>query len=207
MEASVSIPSSFGALPAKLSVPDEADSLIIFSHGAWGSALECSAAEILGQARHGVLIFDDEVRDVDQLTARFVAAADWVLTYSGTCHLSVGCLGVAEGAVAALRAAAERPWGIGAVVPCGGRLLLADEELDMVRAPALLIVSGSDTSVVATNRHAMERLHETCELKILAGADPRSTAPASLGQVSREARAWFGRHLGIAQTEPVMLHS
>ena len=203
----VTVPLSDGGIvEGDLVVPPRARSLVVFAHGGWGESLEFAIAELLRQSGTATLILDSRKEGGEPLAARVVAACDWVETNPKLCHLAVGTCGIGDGAAAVLRAAGERPWGVGAVVICGGRLDITPTELERVRAPVLIMASGSDLDVLERNRNALRWLHEFCVLKVFAGADPNSTAPGSLQQVAREARGWFARHLGAAQAEPILLH-
>jgi pimeloyl-ACP methyl ester carboxylesterase len=106
------------------------------------------------------------------------------------------CFGASTGAAAALRAAAERPDAVRAVISRGGRPDLAGDALPGVQAPTLLIVGGADEVVIELNRQAMRRMRAPVALEIVAGATHLFEEPGTLEEVSRLAVVWCGRHLG-----------
>jgi pimeloyl-ACP methyl ester carboxylesterase len=105
--------------------------------------------------------------------------------------LAVGLFGASTGAAAALRAAAERPNHVRAVVSRGGRPDLAEEALARVQAPTLLIVGGLDTDVVRLNRYAADELHCEHRVVIVPGATHLFDEPGKLDEVARLASDWF----------------
>jgi pimeloyl-ACP methyl ester carboxylesterase len=113
-----------------------------------------------------------------------------------TSSLPIGLFGASTGAAAALIAAARRAGVVRAVVSRGGRPDLADDALDAVRAPTLLIVGGRDKVVIDMNKHAFERLRAPKRLEIVPGATHLFEEPGALEQVSRLARDWFDHQLG-----------
>jgi putative phosphoribosyl transferase len=134
--------------------------------------------------------------DIPLLAERVVAALDWVRVHPHMASLSVGLFGASTGAAAALIAAAKRPALVRAVVSRGGRPDLADEALEHVAAPSLLIVGGDDHTVITLNQQALARLKSIKELRIVADATHLFEEPGALEQVSSLARDWFLAHLG-----------
>jgi pimeloyl-ACP methyl ester carboxylesterase len=144
-------------------------------------------------ARTGHLRFD-----IDFLASRLLDATAWLLAEPATAPLRIGYFGASTGAAAALRAAAERPDDIGAVVSRGGRPDLARHALGQVRAPTLLIVGGDDTPVIPLNRLAYDALPGTKEMVIVPGASHLFEEPGKIEAVARLAADWFAAHLGAA---------
>jgi putative phosphoribosyl transferase len=81
-----------------------------------------------------------------------------------------------------------------AVVSRGGRPDLAGRNLELVRAPTLLIVGGLDPVVIDLNRQALARLDCVKELVIVPGATHLFEEPGTLERVARLARAWLVHH-------------
>jgi len=133
--------------------------------------------------------------DIPLLTDRLVASIDWAQAHPQTSSLPVGLFGASTGAAAALIAAARRSAKIRAVVSRGGRPDLAEDSLDEVTAPTLLIVGGRDDVVIELNKQAFARLKGPKELQIVAGATHLFEEPGALKTVSRLAREWFTGHL------------
>ncbi len=174
--------------------------LVVFAHGSGSSRLsprnrdfaDRSADAIRGSNRHAELRFD-----ISLLTSRLVHVTDWIRTREDLNELGIGLFGASTGAAAALRAAAQRPERIQAVVSRGGRPDLAGAALGKVRSPSLFIVGGADDVVLQLNRDAIAQLPPTteCELVIVEGATHLFEEPGALDQVASLAGDWFERHL------------
>jgi fermentation-respiration switch protein FrsA (DUF1100 family) len=84
---------------------------------------------------------------------------------------------------------------VGAIVSRGGRPDLADNALDHVRAPTLLIVGGADEGVIELNERALARLPAPKRLQIVPGASHLFSEPGALDAVTEHAVRWFEVHL------------
>jgi pimeloyl-ACP methyl ester carboxylesterase len=135
------------------------------------------------------------VFDIHLLANRLVAAVDWVDEVKGTYRLHVGLFGSSTGAAAAFIAAAELGTRVEAVVSRGGRPDLATEVLPRVRAPALLIVGGADTEVLALNQMAFEHLPGPKSPEIIPGAGHLFSELGALEEVIAGAASWFECYL------------
>jgi putative phosphoribosyl transferase len=134
--------------------------------------------------------------DVDLLSRRLVAVADWLAADKGYAHGSIGYFAADVAAAAALIAAARRPALVGAVVCRGGRPDLVDREiLATVQAPTLLIVGASDHELLGNNRTALSRLPSESALEIVPGATHLFEEPGALDRVTKHASQWFHQHL------------
>jgi len=191
-----------------LVVPKAAAGLVVFAHGSGSSRFSSrnrSVARALGERGLATLLLDllrpDEERDrthvfdIGLLSQRLVAATRWARSFPGLGELPIGYFGASTGAAAALRAAAELPDEVGAVVSRGGRPDLAAGWLHDVRAPVLLIVGGCDTLVLQLNREAQLALGASCALAVVPGATHLFEEPGALEEVSLLAGDWFERHL------------
>lgn len=143
-----------------------------------------------GEARDRAKVFD-----IDFLAQRLVQAVDWAGGRSDLRALRIGLFGASTGAAAALRAAAERPDVVAAVVSRGGRPDLAGTALARVRAPTLLIVGGDDEPVLTWNREAARRFAGPVETAVVPGATHLFEEPGALQAAIRLAVAWFSRRL------------
>jgi len=192
-------------LAGTLSVPPDADGLVVFVHGSGSSRFSprnTHVAKALNQRRMATLLFDlltpDEeanraiVFDIPLLAGRLLEVIRWLNTQPSIKALPLGLFGASTGAAAALVAAAERPDQIRAVVSRGGRPDLADTSLDRVRAPTLLIVGGADYGVIDLNRAALRRLREPKSLRIVPNATHLFPEPGALEAVIELAADWFG---------------
>ncbi len=194
-------------LPGVFALPDEPRGLILFAHGSGSSRLSkrnLFAAEGFFRAGYATLLFDllrdDEaadrrnVFDIALLGSRVVEAIDFVRADDRTFGLPLGLFGASTGAAAALCAAAARRREVDAVVSRGGRPDLAEDWLEKVRAPTLLLVGSRDEQVLSLNRAAQKRLSRA-KLTIIPGAGHLFEEPGALEAVLAAARAWFDMHL------------
>jgi len=198
-------------LDGDLTIPAAARGLVVFAHGSGSSRhsrRNRAVADVLVHAELATLLLDlltgeeeqadmitAELRfDIPLLASRVVAAIDWAQTQAPTSSLPIGLFGASTGAAAALIAAAGRPSAVRAVVSRGGRPDLAEDALDLVTAPVLLIVGGRDDVVVELNQGAYTRLRGIRELTIVPGATHLFEEPGALEEVARLAAGWFGAH-------------
>jgi dienelactone hydrolase len=199
-------------LEGDLSIPKDAQGIVVFAHGSGSSRLSPRnrrVAEQLRQAGLATLLFDLLTKqeetvdmrtghlrfDIPLLARRLVDATDWVQQDEDTRDLPVGYFGASTGAAAALMAAVERPLVVKAVVSRGGRPDLAASALPEVEAPTLLIVGGQDFAVIDLNRDALRHLKAEKQLVIVPGATHLFEEPGALEEVARLAAEWFRKYL------------
>jgi putative phosphoribosyl transferase len=206
VEQSIHIPVPGVELRAEVSVPDDARGLVAMTHASTSdlsSPLSRMAAHELHGAQIGTVLVhlltlgeekEDEVTgqlrlDVKRLAHRIVPMTDWLLDRTG---LGVGLAGTDTCAAAALVAAANRPRAVQAVVSHSGRPDLADDFLQTVYQPTLLLVTGTDDGcVVDANRKALAKLPGRSRLEVVAGPIRRPHDPKSLLEPVRLATNWF----------------
>ena len=207
-EYAVEIPVDSRKLSGTLTLPHNANGLVLFAHGSGSSRRSPRnqfVAGILHDAGIGTLLFDlleeleaddrTNVFDIKMLAQRLEAAAAWAHQQRDTGKLPLGYFGASTGAAAALVAAARQRASVAAVVSRGGRPDLASDFLPQVEAPTLLIVGGHDYQVVELNRQALGRLRCEKELTLVRGATHLFEEPGALMQVAMLASAWFERYL------------
>jgi len=195
-------------LPGELVLPPEPIGVVAFAHGSGSSRLSprnLFVARVLHDHHLGTLVFDllteaeaddrGNVFNIGLLGARIEAALDWLALRSGVSGLRVGLFGASTGAAAALRAAADRPAQVAAVVSRGGRPDLAGDRLTRVSSPTLLIVGGLDTEVLRLNRAALRAMTCRKRLEIVPGASHLFEEPGTLDAAAHLAGAWFETHL------------
>ncbi|MFI8947280.1 dienelactone hydrolase family protein [Streptomyces sp. NPDC053750] len=207
------VPSGGVRLDGDLTLPAGARGVVLFAHGSGSSRFSPrnrAVAAGLHRAGFGTLLLDllteDEERedidtgrhrfDIALLARRLSDAVDWLERRPDTTDLPVGLFGASTGAGAALAAAAGRPKRVSAVVSRGGRPDLAGDALPQVTAPVLLIVGGSDTTVLELNREAAEELSAPHRLHVVPGATHLFPEPGALEQVTEAAADWFRDHMG-----------
>lgn len=211
-ERIVHVPAGPVTLEGNLSMPIDAQGLVLFAHGSGSSRHSPRNRYVAGrlnEAKLATLLVDlltAEEERVDQVTAelrfdlalladRLIHATDWLGASGDTSTLRLGYFGASTGAGAALMAAAERLDQAAAVVSRGGRPDLAAAALPSVQAPTLLVVGGADTQVIVLNRSALEGLRCEKELVIVPGATHLFEEPGALDHVADLAIRWFLRHL------------
>jgi pimeloyl-ACP methyl ester carboxylesterase len=208
----VRIESGPAVLDADLRVPQRAAGLVIFAHGSGSgrfSPRNRAVAGVLETGGFATLLCDlltkkeeseDQYTrqhrfDIGLLGRRVVDAVDWAQAQPELRALPVATFGASTGAAAALIAAAERPKLVRAVISRGGRPDLADQALERVQAPTLLIVGGDDDVVIELNQEAARRMRAPVELKIIPGATHLFEEPGTLEQVAALASEWCRKHL------------
>jgi pimeloyl-ACP methyl ester carboxylesterase len=186
--------------------------LVLFAHGSGSSRhspRNQHVARVLREAGVGTLLFDlltpeeEEAEaqtrhlrfDIPLLAERLVAATRWALDEAITSDIHAGYFGSSTGAAAALVAAANLGEAISAVVSRGGRPDLAEDALERVTAPTLLIVGGDDTPVIPLNEEAYDRLRCEKALRIVPGASHLFEETGALEKVANMAAEWFANHL------------
>ncbi|OGP78016.1 MAG: hydrolase [Deltaproteobacteria bacterium RBG_16_49_23] len=201
-------------LNAVFSFPSQARGVVAFAHGSGSGRLSPRnnfVARVLQEAGIATLLADlleeDEaldrrnVFDIDLLTERLIANAQWLHQRSETRDMPLGYFGASTGAAAALQAAAREPDGVTAVVSRGGRPDLAMDHLSFVRSPTLLIVGGEDRPVIPLNELAYKELNCPKEMVILPGATHLFEEPGALGRVAELARDWFLKYFSPREEE------
>lgn len=201
------MPVGSARLPALLEVPDAAPGVVVFAHGSGSgrtSPRNAAVAQALREAGLGTLLIDlvtdaeesggDDLRfDIDLLSERVVGVVDRLAADGAQ---TLACFGASTGAAAALRAAAARPRLLRAVVSRGGRVDLAGEALEAVRAPVLLLVGGADAPVLDINREALERLGTGATLEVIPGAGHLFEEDGAMRRVTAATVAFLTENLG-----------
>ncbi len=188
-------------------LPAEAGGLVVFAHGSGSSRhspRNNAVAEAFAGAGIATVLFDlltpaeegdrRNVFDIPLLADRLLDAVDWIDGDSGLARLPLGLFGASTGAAAALVAAARLGDRVRAIVSRGGRPDLADDALERVRAPTLLIVGGADYDVIELNQQAAARLAGPKKLEIVPRATHLFPEPGALDAVIAYAVGWFLDH-------------
>jgi putative phosphoribosyl transferase len=212
MHSEIAIPLGNIELMGTLRLPPDAQGLVLFAHGSGSSRFSPRnryVADVLHAHHFGTLLMDlltpaEEEHDnvtgelrfnIPLLSRRVADTIDWLSQQPSFMQLPLGLFGASTGAAAALVAAATHIERVKAVVSRGGRPDLADDSLPLVLAPTLLIVGENDPEVLALNRQAMNRMTGSRQLLIVPHATHLFEEPGALGQVARNAAAWFTCYL------------
>jgi dienelactone hydrolase len=209
----VSIKFGYVVLNGDLVIPPWARGVVLFAHGSGSSrrsprnqfvarelqngGLATLLIDLLTPAEEAIDLQTRHLRfDIRLLADRLIGGIDWLVAQGATRDLRIGLFGASTGAAAAILAAAERQYAVGAVVSRGGRPDLAGRAaLRAVRAPTLLILGERDPEVIRLNRAAFTELRATKDLVIVPGASHLFEEEGTLEQVAELARTWFLRHL------------
>jgi putative phosphoribosyl transferase len=200
-------------LHGDLQVPEDARGLAIFVHGSGSSRFSPRnrhVAEVLNRQGLATLLLDlltDEEQRIDSetmqyrfdislLARRTILVTSWAQRQPEIGRLAIGLFGASTGAAAALMTAAAMKELIAAVVSRGGRPDLAEDALDKMKAPTLLIVGGEDETVLELNKKAVARMRCVNKLCVIPGATHLFEEPGALEQVASLAADWFVKHLG-----------
>ncbi len=207
-QQAVRIPADSVTLEGILDVPQGAQAIVIFAHGSGSSRHSPRnkfVAQVLREAGMGTLLFDLLTReedtiyenrfDIGLLTSRFKAVTLWLKGQPQTLNLRIGYFGASTGAAAALNSAADLGTVIGAIVSRGGRPDMAEQALEKVQAPTLLIVGEYDDIVIKLNQLAYNLIKAEKELTIIPGATHLFEVPGTLEEVAHLAAKWFKQHL------------
>lgn len=210
--SALTIPVGRVRLNGDLTLPADAQGLVLFAHGSGSSRLSPRNRYVAGMLQESgiaTLLFDlltpDEEQEdyftghlrfnIDLLAERLALVTRWLLEENQGRDFELGYFGASTGAAAALMAAAELPERVQAVVSRGGRPDLAGNALPRVKAATLLIVGGEDHVVIDLNERAYSQLRADKELKIIPGATHLFEERGALEQVARLAADWFASHL------------
>lgn len=195
-------------LAGTLHIPQSAHGVVVFAHGSGSSRFSPRnrlVAEALNAQGLATLLFDlltereeadrANVFDIELLAGRLIYAIDYLEGDAFARNVSLGLFGASTGAAAALVAAAKTGERVAAVVSRGGRPDLAGAALAKVYAPTLLIVGGTDYSVIELNEQALAKLGGPKALEIIPGASHLFPEPGALDAVIECATRWFKRYL------------
>jgi len=183
----IPIPAGNAKLAGTLAVPAQASAVIAFLHGSGSnrfSSRNQHVAAALEQAGFATLLFDfltaeeqaadavtQELRsDLSLLKERAVAVLDWLAVEPSTARLPVVLFGASSGVAAGLLATIARPGRVCCIVSRGGRPDLAEDALERVTTPTLLLVGSEDHAVLELNRAAAQRLAGPHSLRVVPGA-------------------------------------
>lgn len=201
-------------LPAEISMPNEAEGLVLLLHTRSSGRLSHESIylmESLDRVSIGVISVDlltpeEAVRDAETdemkhdlrlLGSRIAGIADWLGGSGDYRGLSPGYMGSNTAAAAAAYATAEHPGAVQALVFSAGRPDLAGPWLWKIKCPTLFIVGEKAAIGRALNHSAMRALSSQVisRFDVIAGAGERFEGDDALRQSARSSCEWFRRHL------------
>ncbi len=200
-------------LDGTLTLPTMAEHVLIFVQGSSGNRLSLrnrALARRLNHAGFATLLVDlltlEEQNQLavgdkpqqptfDCLTRRLLVATDRINTWPETSGMSLGYFAIGGGVQAALQAAAEQPWPLGAIVAWGGQPELASTYLTAVRAPTLMIVNDDEQTLITRNQAALPFLPSGSSLALISSATHLNEPSNQIDAVVRLSVRWFERFL------------
>jgi putative phosphoribosyl transferase len=195
-------------LEGNLVIPDGAQGLVVFAHGAGSSRLSPRnnhVAALLQRGGLATLLLDlltpqedlvyENRFDIDLISRRMAETALWVKGNTEAGDLPMGYFGASTGSAAALKASVRGSVEVEAIVSRGGRPDLVSDILPEVTAPTLLIVGGNDPVVIGMNEKAYKLINAVKGFEIVQGATHLFEEPGKLDEVARLAGAWFRTYL------------
>ena len=204
----VHIPINSIELEGELVIPPKAQGLVIFAHGSGSSRHSPRNKFVAQHLRHSSLAtllvdllseeedsYYESRFDIELLTERLVTITDWAIHNEKTEHLAIGYFGASTGAAAAMKAAVIADDVVRAVVSRGGRVDLAYEAVEKIKAPTLLIVGQKDEGVRQLNEEVFLKLKCHKELAEIPKATHLFEEPGTLERAAELASAWFKEYL------------
>jgi putative phosphoribosyl transferase len=198
--------------PARLVWTTGAPGLVVFAHGGGEPRSHDSVearlqARPLGTLRLNLLSPADSVprsdpAHVDLLTQRLLQALDALVSPTRPAAqvpwqgLPIGLMASGIDVAACLRAAAQRPALVRALVSRAGRLDLAADVLGDVRAATLVLVGAADPERVEISRTGYLRLRGEKRIDLVPRATRQFLEAGTLDDVAQRAGDWFSQHLG-----------
>ena len=193
---------------AQLTIPQDANGIVVFSHGSGSSRHSPRnkfVAEELNKKRIATLLVDLLTRkedeqymtkfDINLLTERLIGVTNWILQQENLKNFKIGYFGASTGAASAINAAGHFGKKISSFVSRGGRTDLATISLSKVTAPALFIVGSLDTQVIEMNKNTFKQLTCEKEMVIVEDASHLFEEIGKLEGMTDIAVHWFQDHL------------
>ena len=201
-------------LKGDLNMGEKSKGIVVFAHGSGSSRFSPrnrQVAERLNKDGQTTLLMDlltekEEKKDILTASYRFdihllaervQKTLRWVKSKDEIHNLPIGLFGSSTGAAAAIIAASKSPEIVRAVVSRGGRVDLAENYLQNLKAPTILIVGELDYTVLNLNREAFEAIRVKNRLAVVPGATHLFEEPGALEKVADIAAEWFNEHLKV----------
>lgn len=214
----IQIPVGNISLSGELVIPENAQTLVLFSHGSGSSRFSPRnnfVAKELNKQNIGTFLFDLMTQEEDEeyknrfnielLSTRLITVTKYLSKLPPVADLRIGYFGASTGAASAINAAAALPELVHAVVSRGGRPDLAMEAAKIIKAPTLLIVGELDPQVIDLNRKVFNVLTCKKELIIVQGATHLFEESGTMNKVAVYASMWFKKYLEVIKDNPLQV--
>ena len=205
------------SLRAVLTVPDNADGLVIVAYSGEQSRRKASDSLVIGALqRHSLatLVVDllsfteshdySNLFDLELISERLSIVTDWAVHSTLLENLPVGFYVTGTAAAAALAITGGNEEVVKAIVSLDGRVELVESFIDKLKIPTLLIVSPSNRSLHAANEAVFLRMVCHKELVELPPGPYGLIESNWSARVAELSVRWYGRYLkgaGLALTE------
>jgi len=199
-----------------LSLPTNAKSLIVFSHGKDGGniiPIEEEIAKYLHKEGYATLRYDflHEYEkgykiDIDILSRGLVSSTLWLHDHSEYRSLDIGYLGIGTGAAAAIKAAVQLKAIVTSLMTISGRLDLVEKELTHLKCPVLLIAAELDFQGLKINEKALNKITALKQLAVIPGASRLFEESGRLDEVKEITVDWLRKHLPVSVKDKWLQH-
>lgn len=193
-------------LSGELTTVNNMKGLVIFAHGSGSNKLSprnTYVAQELNKAGFSTLLFDllsdqeagnrQNVFNIELQADRLTKATDWVISRFDHKNVPIAYFGSDTGAAAAFIAATKKTDSVYAIVSRGGRPDLAEEYLQKITTPTLLLVGATDSQTVTANKKAQKKLKQA-KLVLIPNANHLFEEPGSLDEVVEYTLDWLLTH-------------
>lgn len=204
----IQIPIENKSLIGELVLPEQTDSILLFSQGSGSnrfSAKNRYIAELMHKNNIGTLLFDlltpdediisENRENIPLLTKRFILATEFIQENSITESLKLAYFGSGTGVAPALVAAADYGYLIKAVAVIGGNLEVVTPILPEIKAATMLLVGSLDEEGLVMNSKAYKEIKAPKQIGVIEGASYLYDEPEKLDDVAKNVLWWLERYL------------
>ncbi|MFW7381329.1 MAG: dienelactone hydrolase family protein [Oligoflexus sp.] len=195
-----------------ITIPIDCKGVVIFAHGS-GSGRhsprnQYTAAVFQSSGFASLLIdlltkeeaeIDEETAqyrfDIDLLADRLVKTIDWLKHFEPLRAVPIALYGGSTGAAAAMIAAAKKPQEVFSLISRGGRVDLAQDYVQQIKAPTLFIIGANDHTIRSLTPSIFAALSAKKETRIIPHAGHLFEEPGALKEVSLISCDWLERSL------------
>lgn len=205
----IAIHTEHGSLHGLIALPQDARSLVVLAYaGATSDARDSAVVGALRQSGMATLVIDllthqeehfaDVHNNIPLLVKRLLDCLALIkrqMQNDELPTLPIGLCGTGTTSPVAIRVAALRDHDISAIVCLGGLIDLAGIlYLRTLESPLLVLVGEADSTLIASNRRALNEVACTKALELIPETATLADPTTALDAVSRKIAHWFGQH-------------